>query len=51
MADKHTLEELNNCSRDELIMIVLMMLLKILQLKMYFQRNVLLRKKDSVNWI
>ena len=51
MADKHTLEELNNCSREELIMIVLMMLLKILQLKMYFQRNVLLRKKDSVNWI
>lgn len=25
MADKHTLEELNNCSRDELITIVLMM--------------------------
>lgn len=25
MADRHTLEELNNCSRDELITIVLMM--------------------------
>ena len=25
MAQKHTLEELNNCSREELIMIVLMM--------------------------
>ena len=25
MADRHTLEELNNCSREELITIVLMM--------------------------
>ena len=25
MADKHTLEELNNCSREELITMVLMM--------------------------
>ena len=25
MANKHTLEELNNCSREELITIVLMM--------------------------